>query len=146
MQDESFDLRPGEFVIDDLEERLWRQVNPAFVHDGRVTSQAFSPTPKDSGELSTSRRSVVGAEAAYTHHTVVLGYSSVGVYSVDVREVVEEQLRVIDDSAVDDGESRPPGHAFVDFRSIASIKGHRKIAAKLRDKAEQRGWEYRPEQ
>jgi len=31
---------------------LHRQVNPAFVQSGRVTSQAFKPTPKDQGLLS----------------------------------------------------------------------------------------------
>ena len=31
---------------------LLRQIHPSFVQDGRVTSQAFRPTPKDESLLS----------------------------------------------------------------------------------------------
>ncbi|GAA1063528.1 hypothetical protein GCM10009574_011390 [Streptomyces asiaticus] len=136
-------LRPGEFEIVDEGERLWRQVNPAWIQEGRVTSQLFSPTPKDTGEVSVCRASKVSAESSYEHHTEVLGYKSVGVYSVDVVEVEDVGLRAVDDSQVNDGDERPPGHSYIDFKS-ASGNQRKKRASKLRDKAEKRGWQYRP--
>ncbi|MEU1939111.1 hypothetical protein ACH49O_17205 [Streptomyces coeruleorubidus] len=137
-------LRPGEFEITDQEEKLWRQVNPSWVHDGRVSSQLFRPTPKDTGEVSVTRASLVTPEAAYSHHTGVLGYASAGVYCVDVAEVHEVELRAIDDSQVDDGDERPPAHAYIDFKSVQSKGAQQRRASKLRDNAEKHGWQYGP--
>ncbi|MER6556228.1 hypothetical protein ABT300_00430 [Streptomyces sp. NPDC001027] len=137
-------LRPGESEITNQEEKLWRQVNPSWVHDGRVSSQLFRPTPKDTGEVSVTRSSLVTPEESYRHHTEVLGYSSVGVYYVDVAEVHEVGLRVVDDSQVDDGFERPPAHAYVDFKAVQSKGDQHKRASTLRDKAEKHGWQYGP--
>ncbi|MFJ9088713.1 hypothetical protein ACIRL3_40525 [Streptomyces sp. NPDC102384] len=137
-------LRSGEFEITNLEEKLWRQVHPIWVHDGRVTSQLFSPTPKDTGELSVTRSSVVTAEAAHHHHTEVVGLKSIGVYGVDVAEVQEVGLNAVDDSRVDDGVERPPGHAFVDFKAVSGVKQQKRRASALRDKAEKHGWQHGP--
>lgn len=41
----------GEVVLQDTEEELFRLVHPSFVHDGRVSSQALRPTPKDQNLL-----------------------------------------------------------------------------------------------
>ncbi|UPZ30434.1 hypothetical protein MUK60_23205 [Streptomyces sp. LRE541] len=144
MPTDDSNLRPGEFEITDLEEKLWRQVHPVWVHEGRVTSQLFSPTPKDSGELSVTRASVVTAEAAHRHHTEVVGLKSIGVYCVEVAEVQEAGLNAVDDSQVDDGQERPPGHAFVDFKAVSSAKQQKRRASTLRDKAEKRGWQHGP--
>ena len=38
-------------LLADDDEVLFRQVHPAFVRDGRPSSQAFRPTPKDEGSL-----------------------------------------------------------------------------------------------
>ena len=144
MPTDGSNLRPGEIEITDQEERLWRQVHPIWIHDGRVTSQVFSPTPKDSGEVSVTRASLVSPEDAHQHHTETLGLKSIGVYCVDVAEVQEVDLRAVDDSQVDDGEERPPAHAFVDFKAVESPKQQKKRASLLRDKAEKRGWQYGP--
>ncbi|MFJ5707946.1 hypothetical protein [Streptomyces sp. NPDC093105] len=146
MQTDESGLRPGESEIVDQGEKLWRQVHPIWIQEGRVTSQLFSPTPKDSGELSVTRASVVSAEESHGHHTGVMGLKSVGVYSVDVAEVRDVELRAVDDSGVDDGAERPPGHAFVDFKGVPSAKQQKKRASILRDKAEKRGWQYGPTQ
>ncbi|MFC9092142.1 hypothetical protein [Streptomyces sp. NPDC057072] len=145
MQDEVSGLRPGEVELTDAGEEIWRQINPAFVHDGRVSSQAFTPTVKDSGELSVNRATRVTSKAAFEYHTQNLELTSAGVYSLTVGEVVDASLRVVDDSAVEDGEPRPPGHAFVDFKGVTTGKRAKKIGANLREKAEERGWRYRPE-
>ncbi len=137
-------LRPGEFEIADQEERLWRQVHPIWIHEGRVTSQLFSPTPKDSGEVSVTRASLVSPEDSYQYHTETLNLQSIGVYCVDIAEVREVNLRAVDDSQVEDGEERPPAHAFLDFKAVASPKQRRKRASLLRDKAEKRGWQHGP--
>ncbi|WP_133910695.1 hypothetical protein [Streptomyces sp. NBC_00582] len=137
-------LRPGENEITNQEEKLWRQVNPGWVHDGRVSSQLFRPTPKDTGEVSVTRSSLVTPEESHRHHTEVMGYASAGVYYVDVAEVQEVGLRVVDDSQVDDEDERPPAHAYVDFKSVQSKGDQQRRASKLRDKAEKHGWQYGP--
>src|SRR6478672_4173991 len=104
-------IRPGENEITNQEEKLWRQVNPGWIHDGRVSSQLFRPTPKDTGEVSVTRSSLV--TESHRHHTEVMGYASAGVYYVDVAEVQEVGLRVVDDSQVNDEDERPPAHAYV---------------------------------
>ncbi|MET9700663.1 hypothetical protein ABZY31_27600 [Streptomyces sp. NPDC006529] len=144
MQDENSGLREGEFLIEGGKEKLWRQVTPTWVHDGRVTSQIFKPTPKDIGELSVTRQSKVTPKEAYDYYTRILNLNSVGVYSVDVDEVRGEGLRAVDDSMVEDGETRPPGHSFIDFKHLTSKGSRERRGANLRDKAEKRGWQYRP--
>ncbi|WP_159039110.1 hypothetical protein [Streptomyces sp. JHA19] len=146
MQDDVSGLRPGEVELTDADEEIWRQVNPAFVHDGRVSSQAFTPTTKDAGELSTNRATKVTPQAAFEYHIQQLELPSAGVYSLTVGEVAEVSLRVVDDSAVQDDEPRPPGHAYVDFKGVSAGKRAKKIGANLREKAEGRGWRYRPDE
>jgi hypothetical protein len=65
-------------VLTDDGELLYRQVHPSFVRDGRPTSQAFRPTPKDENKLSVARGSLTTEKAAYEHHTVALGLGSAG--------------------------------------------------------------------
>lgn len=144
METDGPNLRPGELEISNGDEKIWRQVNPGWIHDGRVSSQLFRPTPKDTGEVSVTRSSMVTPEEAYHHHTVALGFASVGVFCVEIGEVNQVDLGVIDDSRVDDGVNRPPGHAYVDFKPVASKGMQQKRASLLRDKAEKHGWQYHP--
>lgn len=133
------DLRTGEFELTEDRELVWRQIHPSFVHDGRVSSQAFTPTPKDAGELSVTRSSLVDAQDTFEHYTETLGHPSVGVYSVTVGEVTQEGLRTVDDSNVSDGEIRPPAHAYIDFKAVSG-KAAKRVGGGLRAKAEARGW------
>lgn len=144
MATDSHNLRPGEFEIVSQGEKLWRQVNPSWIHDGRVSSQLFRPTPKDTGEVSVTRSSVVSPEEAHHHHTEVLGCPSAGVYCVEVGEVNEVGLRVVDDNQVADDEPRPPAHAYVDYKSVETKKLQQRRASILRDAAENHGWQYGP--
>ena len=45
-------LVPGEVELVDPSEVLRRQVHPTFMDDGQPSSQAFVPTKKDEGKLS----------------------------------------------------------------------------------------------
>lgn len=47
---------------------LHRQVHPSWIQEGRVTSQAFKPTPKDEGMLSVYDGDVSGPEESWRHH------------------------------------------------------------------------------
>jgi Protein of unknown function (DUF3987) len=80
--------------LSDEPELLFRQVNPGFVRDGRVGSQAFRPTPKDHRMLSVARSAVTTAEAAFIHHTECLKLSSAGTWAVTVGECSELGLPV----------------------------------------------------
>lgn len=58
---------------------LYRQVNPSWIQSGRVTSQAFKPTPKDERRLSVYDGDLITPADAWRHYTESLGFSSVGV-------------------------------------------------------------------
>lgn len=133
----------GEIEIDASDELLWRQVNPAFVDGGRISSQVFTPTEKDERELSTTRSSKATAEASFRHFTEVMGFRSAGVHAVSVAEVVGQGLRAVDDSAIEEAQ-KPPGHAYIDFKHVEAVKQRKKIGGKLRDLAEARGWQHGP--
>jgi hypothetical protein len=141
MTQQAVDLVNGEFVILDEGELLWRQVPPGFLHDGQVGSDAFCPTAKDKGKLSTRRSSLMSAEEAYRDHVDRLGYQSVGAVSVSVKELNDQGIRAIDDSALP---TSPPGHAYGDFRGLGSNRA-RTIARKLKVAALKRGFSFRPE-
>lgn len=137
------ELRPGEQELSDHAELLWRQVHPTQVDDGRLSSSAFIPSQRDEGQLSTSRASKISAQAAFEDYTQVRKRQSFGVCAVSVGEVSGEALRAVDDSEAPSEEELPPGHAYVDFRGIDSTNKRKKIGARLRDKAEVRGWHFR---
>ena len=46
---------------------LLRQIHPSFVQSGRVTSQAFRPTPKDEFLLSVYDGDRIEAQASWRH-------------------------------------------------------------------------------
>lgn len=117
---------------------LHRQVHPSWVQQGRVTSQAFRPTPKDEKRLSVYDGDQIGAEAAWAHYTNTLGYASVGVLAVTVGECRAQQLTVAADP-------EPfPEHVSVDFDDFAESR-IRQIAKDLKATAASRGWRYRVE-
>lgn len=116
---------------------LLRQVHPSFVQEGRVTSQAFRPTPKDLKLLSVYDGDRIGAEAAWHHFTGRLGLPSVGVLAVTVGECAGEEL-----PARPDPEPFPE-HAVIDF-SAFSDGAIEKKGKKLKAKADARGWRFRP--
>ncbi len=119
--------------LSDSDELLHRQVHPSFLRDGRPTSQAFGPTPKDEGGLSVSRHSRATPEVAYRRHTEQKALKSAGVWSIKVGECNHLELEAYDDALPDDD-----AHALVDFRGLSKGIVEKK-AKQLAELARQRG-------
>ena len=97
-------------LLADDDEVLFRQVHPSFVRDGRPSSQAFRPTPKDEGKLSVARGSLTTPPAAFRLYTEGLGLPSVGTWGVTVGECREQGLPTFSESAPRPArEGRRPG-------------------------------------
>jgi hypothetical protein len=113
---------------------LLRQIHPAFIKLGRVTSQAFRPTPKDENRLSVYNGDLIQPQAAWEHYHA-RNLESVGVLAVTVAECAQEDLP-----------ARPspeifPEHAEIDFTGCSANQCEKK-SKKLRVVAETRGWLY----
>ncbi len=112
---------------------LLRQVNPQFLRDDHLSSQAFFPFPKDAGQLSVYDGDQVTAEAAYLHFTQGLKLASIGVWAVTGGQ--SASLGIV---------SRPdplpnsPAHAVIDFGQ-RNENQCRKLAKLLRNFAIERG-------
>lgn len=112
---------------------LLRQINPSFVQDGRVTSQAFHPTPKDENKLSVYDGDQITPQKAWQHFIGTPNCHSVGVMAVSQGECTEQNVSVVPDGVPF------PEHAYLDFSNMSN--GDRKRKAKaLSAKALQRGW------
>lgn len=114
---------------------LFRQVNPSWIKNGRITSQVFKPTPKDKGCLSVYDGDQITAEASWCHYTIELEYQSVGVVAVTVCECKEHYLCVKHDP-------EPfPEHVVIKFIGCSKSQIEKK-AKRLKEAAETRGWQY----
>jgi hypothetical protein len=118
---------------------LLRQINPSFLVAGRVTSQAFHPTPKDKDLLSAYDGDLIGAEAAWNHFTQDQGLKSSGVLAVTLGECQAEGVSARPDPQLF------PEHAVIDFTD-KDKKAKKQIAGLLRDKAVARDWLYQAPQ
>lgn len=128
----------------DGDELLLRQVNPAFVRDGRPSSQVFRPTPKDEGMVSVNRGSRCAPEAAYQQFITRPGCRSCGVLAVSIAECAVEQLTALDAPlAADDDGCDDPSHAIIDFRGVSKNAAEKK-AGRLGRIAEARGFLFGP--
>lgn len=120
---------------------LWRQVHPCFVRENQITSQVFTPTPKDEGRLSVYDGEQIDAEQSWKHYTTPTddrpGYPSIGVVAVTVGEC-EAQGTVV----APDPETFPE-HVLVDFTSLVNAR-RKSVAKELSKIARERGWKYRP--
>ena len=121
---------------------LWRQVHPHFIRDNQVTSQVFTPTPKDEGRLSTYDGNQISAEASWKHYTTQAfdkpaAYDSAGVVTVTVEECEAQETTVVRDS------DSFPEHVLVDFTQLPKSK-HKTVAKELSRIARERGWQYLP--
>jgi len=112
---------------------LHRQINPSWIQEGRVSSQAFLPTQKDEGLLSTYRGDLTAPEEAWRHFNFDLGRSSVGILGVQVSECSSIGLQARPDP------TEFPEHAVIDFNGYGTKENRRK-ASILRGNAEARGW------
>ena len=112
---------------------LLRQIHPSFVQQGRVTSQAFRPTPKDEHRLSMYDGDQITAERSFRHYTETLRFHSTGVLGVTVTECVDLELGVDPDPVTF------PEHVVVDFSGFERRDTEKK-AKLLKAKADMRGW------
>ena len=114
---------------------LHRQVHPSFVQQGRVSSQAFRPTPKDEKKLSVYDVDRITAARAVEHYTGTLRFASAGVLAVS-----EGECRAMDLAAIPDPAPFPE-HILIDFTPFSENEIKRR-AKKLNAFAEARGWQY----
>ena len=111
---------------------LLRQINSFWLQNGRVTSLAFRPTPKDEKLLSVYDGDLISLQNAWQHFTM-LGYTSIGVMGVTVGECFLFDLPA---------RSAPqpfPEHAVIDYSAFGTSMIEKK-AKLLRAKAMQRNW------
>jgi hypothetical protein len=123
--------------LTDQAELPLRQVHPNWLKEGQPSSQAFKPTPKDEGKLSTARGAKTTPENAFVRHTDTLGLQSAGTWAASVEEVEATPVPL---EAYGDPVTEPapdPAHAFIEYpddRKIVETK-----AKILRAKAGDRG-------
>jgi hypothetical protein len=113
--------------------QLLRQINPAFVQEDRVTSQAFRPTPKDENHLSVYNGDQISAQAAWEHFVSNPVCNSVGVMAVTFDECQKHSLPVYADGI---GYKE---HCTIDFSEFKE-KDIKKKAKVLSAYASARGW------
>ncbi|MFW5653898.1 MAG: hypothetical protein ACOC0P_07605 [Planctomycetota bacterium] len=113
---------------------LLRQINPSWVQQGRVTSQAFRPTPKDDAKLSVYDGDQITAAESWKHF-VGRGLAAKGTMGVTVAECTEESL-----TARPDPEPFPE-HAVIDFADLSNKQVEKK-SKKLSARSRTRGWLY----
>ncbi len=117
---------------------LLRQVNPSWIQQGRVTSQAFKPTPKDDFKLSVYDGDLITPLDSWTHFTEMLRLQSVGTLAVTVAECSAQELPARPDT-------QPfLEHAVVDFTGLGSSQIEKK-SKKLNALAAGRGWLFQSE-
>jgi len=115
---------------------LLRQIHPGFVQDGRPSSQAFRPTPKDEQKLSVYDGDQISPADAFEHYTKDLTLGSSGVLAVSMAECGALELPVTP------APEPFPEHALIDFSAFGKSAIEKK-AKLLKAKAEARGWLYR---
>ncbi len=106
-----------------------------FIQNGRPTTQAFRPTPKDESQLSVYDGDKIQPQASWRHYTDVLKRNSAGVMAVTNAECSAQSLSVIAD-----GEPFPE-HCSIDFSNLTK-SAIEKAAKVLAACAVTLGWQY----
>ena len=117
---------------------LLRQIHPDWIQAGRVTSQAFRPTKKDTRQLSVSDGNMVTAQISWELH-VRRGHLSSGVLAVTVQECDDIGLETRSNPLPEQ-----PEHAIIDFNKVPSNSQVEKLSKGLTVIAIQRNWCFRP--
>lgn len=115
----------GNSSITGRDEDLLRQVPEDQRPAGKPSKQAFLPSTKDGGLLST-RRAAMGERQAYDDH-VAGGWSTSGTWHVNVGHAIDLDLPCIDDAA----HVGVPHHASVSFLDHESRGQREQRARKL---------------
>ncbi len=120
----------------DSDKLLNRAINNGWIQDGFVTSQAFKPSKKDEGKLSCFDNDILDAPGTFKYFTEDLGLEAAGILATKVSECHECKLEVYSDP---DGGVPHEAHVSIDFSAHGTNK-QKKLASKLRDLANRRGW------
>lgn len=142
--DEPPALCPGEEVVDDAAQVLWRQVHPDYIDEEIVGRGAFRGVSGDRERVSTSLDGLQTAEGAYRFHVERLQLVSAGTWSVTAGTVAQ-----VGGTTVYDAESEcapdpcPPGHANIDLRSLTE-PARKQARARLAAEATDLGCGFRP--
>ncbi len=112
---------------------LLRQIHPAFIQNGKVTSQAFRPTPKDENQLSVDNGDRITAEDSWRRFSAQADCTSAGVLAVSNGECSASSVQVVEDGIP------YPDHCYLDFAPFTSNQAT-KIGKKLAANAQDRGW------
>ena len=115
---------------------LLRQIHPSFLQEGRVTSQAFRPPPKDQGQLSVDNADRIAASLTWQRFTRDARNSSDGVMAILSEECDMQQVPVV--------EHGTPylEHCYLDFSAFKKKEIERK-AKRLSSLATARGGYFR---
>lgn len=115
---------------------LLRQIHPSFIQQGRVTSQAFKPTPKDENKLSVDNGDLIKPSDSWQRFINNPQCKSDGVMAITAQECTNEVLVVIEDA------NPYPEHCSIDFYGLSNAQISKK-AKTLKMHAENRGWQYK---
>jgi hypothetical protein len=127
--------------LTDRSELLYRQAGLGFYKNGRLTSQAFLPFPKDKLLVSTDRASKSTPESAFALFTAQ-GYVSRGTWGVTVSECFDLPLPCMWNPNPKDAHGRRvknEAHSLIDFRGGLSAKKIRALSTQLASYANERG-------
>ena len=105
-----------ETPIDDVGVQLHRiVVDPAWVQDGVVSPQAFTPRPQDHGRLSVTDKGLTPAQALEAWKGRFPRTRANAAATVTVGACLDQGLKVIDDSGDDEH------HVSVDYRASSDV-------------------------
>ena len=114
---------------------MLRQIHPHFIQNGKVTSQAFRPTPKDESQLSVDNGDMVQPEASWKRFAAEPENSSSGVMGILHSECSTCNIQIYEDGVP------YPEHCYLDF-SPFNRNTCDKLGKKLAAFAQTRGWLY----
>lgn len=115
--------RANEVILTRADEKWWRQCpdTPDCWDADKDQPSAQMFWWDQSGELSGAREDASTAEEAYLHRTQQEKKSSRGTWALTVGAVDRVGLQLVDDSAnLPAPPDSPPGHTFLDLRSVSS--------------------------
>lgn len=124
--------------LTNLDEVLFRQIHPNFIHDGEPASDRFKPQPSDEGCMSVDRSSLTDVASSYKLYTST-GSQSAAVFGVTVEEFGSESVECREDPLGATATTPAnPAHALADYTPHEERKW-KLISKRLTQKAKARG-------
>ena len=120
MTEPDLELGEGESILAVSDDLIYRQITKHLLApNGAIATHAFV----DSDEPSYTQSTIVTAQESRDWHTKHSKSPSLQVRAVTVREVVQSECLVIDDTKapLEADEIRAPGHCYVDARKLDRV-------------------------